>query len=70
MIINNLSYIFLINLGRTELKMITKTFIPSSSVGCGHWEISNSNGSIISADDNDVDIKEAVEELEKEGNEE
>ena len=50
--------------------MITKIFIPSSSVGCGHWEISNSNGSIISADDNDVDIKEAVEELEKEENEE
>ena len=44
--------------------MITKRYIHSSN-GCGHWELENSNGTIITADDSDVDIREAIEELEE-----
>lgn len=50
--------------------MITKRFIPSSSSGCGHWELINSKGTKITADDNDVDIKEAEMELEEDENRE
>ena len=44
--------------------MITKKYVPSSN-GCGHWELENSNGTVISADDSDVDIREAEIELEE-----
>ena len=47
--------------------MIKRRFIPSLN-GCGHWELENSNGTIITADDNDVDIREAERELEEDEN--
>ena len=50
--------------------MIKKRFIASSSNGCGHWELENSNGTVITADDNDSDIKEAIMELEEDENRE
>lgn len=46
--------------------MIIAEFIHSTSAGCGHWEFTNGKGTKISADDNDVDIREALKELEKE----
>ena len=47
--------------------MIKRRYVPSSN-GCGHWELENSNGTVISADDSDVDIREAIEELEEDEN--
>ena len=50
-------------------EMITKRYIPSAN-GCGYWELENSNGTVITADDNDSDIKEAIMELEEDENRE
>ena len=49
--------------------MIIKRYVPSFN-GCGHWELENSNGTVITADDNDTDIKEAEMELEEDENRE
>lgn len=45
--------------------MIIKEYCPSGSVGCGHWKLTNTKGTTITADDSDIDLREATEELEK-----